>query len=140
MNKLKCKNCGGKLIKKYNIEYHELGKVIQLSRDEYICLNCHKLHKQEQGEIKSKCCGEEVYYLQSDFFEPWRADGRPYCQKCRKPAEIEGIEFECSICNKKIKDIPKNRVKVIIDKTSYTPETWGICSSCRQWKRKPSVA
>ena len=70
-------------MKKFNIEYHKLGKVIQLSG---------------------------------------------------------GEDFECSICNKKIENIPKNRVKVIVGKTSYIPETWGICYSCRQWKRKLSVA
>ena len=75
------------MTKKFNIEYHKLGEVIQLSGDKNI--------------------------------------------------EQETKDFECSICNKKIKNIPKNRVKVIVGKTSYIPETWGICSSCRRWKRKP---
>ena len=41
-------NCGGKLIKKYNIEYHRLGEIIQLSRDEYICLKCDKSIKRKK--------------------------------------------------------------------------------------------
>ena len=86
---MRCKNCGEKLIKKYNIEYHKQGKVIQLSKNEHIC---------------------------------------------------PGEDFECFVCDRKIENSPRNRVKVITGKTSYTPETWGICSSCGQWKRKPSVA
>jgi len=41
---MRCKNCGEKLIKKYNIEYHKLGKVIQLSKDEYFCPKCHETY------------------------------------------------------------------------------------------------
>ncbi len=78
------------MVRKFNIEYHKQGEVIQLSRDK---------HTKQKGK-----------------------------------------EFECSICNKEIENIPKNRVKVIVGKGSYIPETWGICSSCRRWRKKPSVA
>lgn len=50
MSKLKCKNCGGKLIKKYNIEYHKLGEAIQLSRNEYICQKCRQITRREENE------------------------------------------------------------------------------------------
>ena len=61
-------------MKKYNIEYHKLGKVIQLSG------------------------GEQ--------------------------------ELECAICNKKITDSPKNRVRVTVGDTSCVPKTWSICLTC----------
>ena len=85
---MRCKNCGGELVKKYNIEYHKLGKVIQLSEDEF------------------------------------------FCPKCHKPTEIAGEDFECFVCDRKIENSPKNRVRVITGKTSYIPKTWGICPDC----------
>jgi len=50
---LRCKDCGKRLIKKYNIEYHKLGKVIELSKNKYICPNC-------QQTVKEKKCKEEM--------------------------------------------------------------------------------
>lgn len=49
---INCKDCGGKLIKKYNIEYHKLGRVIQLSKDEYICLKCGRITKAAKINVK----------------------------------------------------------------------------------------
>lgn len=47
------------------------------------------------------------------------------------------LKFECSICNREIKDVTsRNRVKVTAGKHTFTPKTWGICDSCLSLKEK----
>jgi len=53
----------------------------------------------------------------------------------RKEWNKEKEELECATCGRKIeKDSLKSRIKVTVGKTSYIPETWDICSDCRELK------